>query len=297
MQKVMLFLLLVVLAVVHVVSVDRLTEERIVLHGAEDLLTALPSPILKIAALDYDGLVSDYLFIDTMSYIGGSFQGAEIVRIELTKSQWQGVFDVMAVVTDLDPYFQDPYYIVNAFLTWDAGMVREANSLLEKGSRARNWDWTMPYFLGFNEFFFLQDNNNAANHLMEASRRPDASPILAGIAARLAFKERKTETAILFLEDVISRTDDENLKKVYGIRLKALKNQWVLEEAVNTYKKKYGRHPGSLESLIRNGIIREIPVNSFGGKYYLDSEGMVRNTMDKELEPYVRHQVRKGERN
>ena len=49
----------------------------------------------------------------------------------------------------------DPYFYANAFLPWDAHMTEETNRLLEKGSRYRDWDWMLPFFIGFNDFFFL----------------------------------------------------------------------------------------------------------------------------------------------
>jgi len=193
---------------------------------------------------------------------------------------------MLDVSTDLDPYFVDPYYLGNAYLTWEGNKVREANKLLEKGVQYRTWDWTLPFFIGFNSFFFLQDNDNASKYLMEASRRPGGSPMLASLAARLAYKERRTETAIDFLKETLKNTDDEAMKKSYMTRIKALKGVLFLENAVSTFKIKYGRSPVEIGELMEKRIVSELPHDPYGGSYFLDRKGIIRNTSDQNLEPY-----------
>jgi hypothetical protein len=287
---------LALLAMVHIVAVGRLTDHHAVLEKAvdDDQVYTLPASILKVAALDYHGLVSDFLFVKGMVYLGGfaSARGPQ-KPFHLNESQWRAFYRLMDVASDLDPYFQDPYYVANAFLTWDAGMIDETNILLEKGSRARAWDWTMPYFIGFNEFFFLDDNENASWHLMEASRRPKASPVLASIAARLAFKGNRIDTAILFLEDLMSRTDDESLKKVYSLRLRGLNNLKLLGQASDIYRKRTGKTPHTIEQLVHAGIIETVPEDPYGGHYYVENNGKVRCTTEDQLGVLKRNPAKK----
>jgi len=289
MRRVLPYLLLVVLAVIHVIAVGNLSRADAVRTMPENPLYVLPSSIMKVASLDYDGIVSDFLFIEGMAYLGSNFQyQGNILRIPLTEPQWKWFYGVMDVASDLDPYFLDPYYIVNSFLTWEAGMVREANALLEKGSRYRYWDWTIPFLIGFNQFFFLQENDKAADSLMEASRRPGASPVLASLASKLAFKAHRTENSILFLEEMIRKTDDESMKKLFETRVEAFKAILALEKGVVDYRKKFRRAPANLEELVKRHIIAEIPKDPYGGKYSLDAPGRVRSTSEDQLMPHVK---------
>ena len=84
-------------------------------------------------------------------------------------------------------------------------MVRETNELLEKGTRYRDWDWNLPFYAGFNNFFFLHDNAKASELLATAAQRPGPSEQLLSLAARLAYTEKKTENAIMFLRGDIGR--------------------------------------------------------------------------------------------
>jgi hypothetical protein len=122
---------------------------------------------------------------------------------------------------------------------------------------------------------------------MEASRRPGGDPKLASIASRLAYKENRTETAILFLEETVKKTEDLGLKKHYEKRISALRSIQFLENAVASFMKRYRSAPVDLKELISRNIISEIPRDPYGGTYYLAQDGKVRSTMSSELEPYL----------
>jgi tetratricopeptide (TPR) repeat protein len=286
MRRLWPYYLLIILAVVHAVSLANLDRMASIETIRENPLYVLPSSIMKIAALDYDGLMADFLFIEGIVYIGRNAETQRrAVRLSLTDAQWRWFYRVMDVASDLDPHFQDPYFLANAFLPWDASMVRETNLLLEKGSRARDWDWRLPFFIGFNYFYLLEENEKAAGYLMEAYRRPGGSPILASIASKLAFKSKRTETAILFLEEIIEKTDDDIEKKRLSARLDALKGIRQLEEAVEKYQTRMKRAPRDLESLVVANVLPDLPRDPFGGRYYLDASGAVRSTTEDLLMP------------
>lgn len=280
--------LLAFLALAHIAVVGMLSQQEgaLGMKEYEDELFVLPSSILRVASLDYKGIVSDFLFIKGIVYIGGSIQKGHPEKISFTESQWHALYRILEVSTDLDPYFQDPYYLANAYLTWDAGMIRETNSFLEKGSKYRNWDWSLPFFSGFNYFFFLNENDNASEWLMKASRRPGASPTIASLASKMAFKASRTEISISFLEEMIKQTDDESMKKLFEERVEAYKAILELEKAVDAYRQKFGEKPSTLEGLVKKGIIAEIPEDPYGGKFSIDADGKVRTTSENRLVPF-----------
>jgi hypothetical protein len=277
---------LLILAYFHVVTLGRSTMERKLLPRGEGSAFVLPSSLLKITALEFDGLVADFLFLDAIVYYGGTLERTERPRVK--EWEWQWLEKTLSSSTDLDPYFLDPYLLGNAIFTWDAGMVRETNALLEKGGRYRTWDWMLPFFTGFNYFYFLQENEKAAEFIMEASRRPDSDPMLVSLASKLAFKEKKTETSIQFLEEMLQRTDDELTKQRFKKRIEALRGILLLEQAVAQYQKRYHGKPHSVEVLVAKGIIQKVPQDPYGGQFYLDPSGAVRSTTESELIPHWR---------
>lgn len=285
MRTFLLVVFLIFAAFVHVMTLGKAADAMKTLPADEDQSVVIPAPILKIAALEFRGLASDIFFIKSMVFIGGTQQRKERPRVK--EWEWQWWAKTLDTSTDLDPYFFDPYYFANAFLPWDAHMAEEANRLLEKGSRYREWDWMLPFFIGLNDFFFLQNDREAAEFLMEAARRPGGDPVLASIAARLAFKENRTEAAIYFLEETAKHTEDRNLKERYETRIKALQSIAFLDKSVTMFRKKFRRGPSSIDELVTKNFITQLPQDPYGGTYYIDQDGKVRSTTSSELEPYL----------
>jgi hypothetical protein len=286
MRRLSLIIVCIVFVVVHVVALGKLTEEAKNIPKGEDTAYVMPASILRITALEFDGLASDFLFLKSLVFLGSTFERKEEPRVK--PWEWKWLYHVLDASAGLDPYFLDPYYFGNANLTWDGGLIREANALLEKGSYYRNWDFLLPFYIGFNNFYFLDDNEKASEFLMEAARRPGASSIYADLAVKLAYKERRTENAITFQEYILEHTEDPRLRTEYETRLIALRGVLYLEKATAAYKQRFGRYPRNLQDLIKKHIIDKLPREPYGGNYYVDSYGKVKTTSDSKLMPYQR---------
>ena len=197
---------------------------------------------------------------------------------ETKKWEWRWIHDTLNASTDLDPYFYDPYYFGEAQLTWGANMIKEANTLLDKGSKYRDWDWMLPFFIGFNHFYFLQENDKASEYLMTASKRPGGSSMFASLATRLAYKGQRTENAILFIEQMLKEEKNESVREEFETRLEALKGILLLERSVIVYKDRFGIAPFSLNDLITAGIFAKLPEDPYGGEFYIALESLLHKT-------------------
>jgi hypothetical protein len=277
--------LLLLAAFIHVLSLGKAADAMKQLPQGDEHAFVLPAPIIKIASLEFRGIVSDVFFLKSIVFMGGTFERKEKPRVK--EWEWKWLMNIVDITTELDPYFFDPYYFANSFFTWDAGNVAETNRLLEKGSRYRDWDWTLPFYVGFNNFFFLKNDETAAHFLYEASQRPGGSPEFASLASRLAFRGNRTETAIIFLEELAKKTFDSSQKKRYEIRIQALRSILVLEKAVELYKKKFGNNPLNINELTGRSILKQLPQDPYGGMYYIAQDGRVRSTTSSEIEPYL----------
>jgi hypothetical protein len=284
MRRFFIAILLLVLIPLHIFALGKATEASKLLPKEEATTFVIPSPILRITALEFRGLASDFMFLKALVFLGSAYERQETPRVK--EWEWRNLYNILVASTDLDPYFYDPYYFANANLTWSAGLVKETDTLLEKGSRYRVWDWSLPFWLGFNQFYFLQETDKASEYLMEASRRPGGSPLYASLAARIAYKGRKTENAILFLEELLRGTQDYDERKYYQTRLEALQAIQYLETSVDKYKTKFGKVPADINDLAIKKIISNIPKDPYGGKFFLDPDGSVKTTSDSMLLPY-----------
>ncbi len=271
-------ILLASLFYLHIVSLTRLNEESSGLPKGEEIAYMMPSSLLKVTALEFRSFMSDMLFLKSVNYLGSVYEKKGPAGI--SSQEWKRIYRLLDTTTDLDPYFLDPYYIANGYLTWNAGMIRETNALLDKGIRYRSWDWLLPFFKGFNQFYFLKDNAGASESFIMAWHRPGAPASLVSTASRLAEKGRETENAIIFLEELLKRTDEERMMKQYQTRIEFLKGALYLEKAIERYQNRFGRRPLRLDDLVAKGIITSIPPDPLGGLYYLAPDGSVGSTSE-----------------
>ena len=248
----------------------------------------LPPTVMKLLSLEFRTLIADFLFARASQYFGGKIEYHD----PATGSDFRWLYSNLIVVTDLDPYFEDPYYFGNAIFTWDAGMYNEANALLKKGTEARTWDWQLPFFLGFNKFYFLKDNKAGADYILEAAKRPGSPDFLPTLAARLYHQAQNTGIAIAFLKSFYQTEKSEQIKKLYAVRIDALEKIMTLEKAVAEYRKKMKRLPPNLSALVQAGIIKEVPLDPYGGTFYIDKDGSIKTTSKLAFRPKSQPQQR-----
>lgn len=234
----------------------------------------LPSPFIRIATLGHKGLFADYLFLEVSTFYGER----QMCRENMISSDWDYLVAGLGAVTDLDPYFLDPYVFAEGTLTWGVRRINDVNILLEKGRKYRTWDWQIPYYLGFNYFYFLKDYPKGAQYLMEASKLPGHPEFLPQLAARLGYYGGRSKTAILFLKGLILETSDEVLKKTLLRRQSALERAVELENMVGLFIKQQGRKPVRIEELVTAGYIDTLPLDPYGGQWIILKNGRVFST-------------------
>lgn len=177
----------------------------------------------------------------------------------LAEEDWEYLVAILDTVTDLDPYFRDPYVFAQGFLTWEAGKVEEANSLLRKGLKHRPKDWRMPFYIGFNYFYFLEDYATGGDYIMKAARIPGSPSYLPNLAGRLSYYGGQSKTGLLFLEELLTETNDPRLRGQLETRLTALRRAVILEETLDEFIAERQRPPSSLHELVTAGYLTEIP--------------------------------------
>jgi hypothetical protein len=218
--------------------------------------------ILNILSLDYKGLVSKLLFFKTLVYYGEHMD----TRI---MPDWKWMYQILNASTILDPYNIDSYYFTQAVLTWDANLIKETNLILERGERYRTWDFYMPFFMGFNYFYFLRDNKNAARYFDRAAR---INPVLIDYAIRFHYRANEIPLAISILKKMYDDIKNEDIRKQIMQRINAYENALILENAVRQYEEKFHELPDNLEMLIEKRILFQIPQDPYGGKFYFDKK-------------------------
>ncbi len=191
--------------------------------------------------------------------------------------EFPNMYKFMAAATYLDPYNIDAYYFTEAAFTWELGRIKEVNTLLERGLEWRTWDSLIPFFIGFNHFYFLRDFSSAARYMKITAER-SKNPFYVNLAARFLYESDETALAIDFIKAMINETHNLLMKRDMEKRLRALEAVHYLENAVLNFMARFNREPQNLEELIKAGLVETIPKDPYGGRFYLDEKAKVRTT-------------------
>lgn len=236
----------------------------------------VPQPeILKFTTADQKQFISASLVWKVLIYFGGLFERA-MNRI-YTAPDFAGMQSMIEAAVKLDPYNVDAYYFAQAIMVWDMKEVKAATELLEIGMQYRDWDWQLPYFAGFNYGYFLKNYDKAAEYFKRVGELT-GNELSINLAGRYMYEAGQTDMAIAYLTAMERGAQNETIRRSFKIRLEAFKGVKLVEAARDAYMIKYGKKPASVETLLDRGFINEMPVDPYGGTFYIDESGRVRST-------------------
>lgn len=230
---------------------------------------------MNILAADQKELVGAGLIMKVMMYFGGNI-GKNAGKIG-TSLDYPAMSRTIHAALKLDPYNMDGYYFAQAILVWDVKKYKVANDLLEYGMKYRTWDWYLPFFAGFNYAYFLHDYKNAAKMYMRAGDL-SGEPLFKKLAGRYLQQTGQTNMAIAYLTTMEKGAREQSVKRDFQIRINAFKNVLELEKARDRYKADFNRLPSGLDELVNSGYLKSLPVDPYGGTFYMESDGNISTT-------------------
>lgn len=234
----------------------------------------IPSQFTAPASLEFKGIISDFLYLKMSTYLGGKLVNKEMMDI----SQADFFYNTTDIITDLDPWFWDAYLMSSMLLAWDFRRFDLANKLLKKATDYRTWDYKPPYYLGFYHYYFLKDNATASTYLMEAAKRGGGPSYIVPLATRLSVYQNSLTPAILLLEEQLKTTQDPFMVKHLQTRLTAIITLDKLEKKVDEFKNRHGQLPKQISDLVSSKLIKTLPEDPYGGKFYILPNGRVFTT-------------------
>lgn len=236
----------------------------------------VPQPaVLKAAAGDQKVLLADLLVMKSLFYFGSLVETtpAELIL----PADYASIFQTIDAAVKLDPYNQDAYYFAQAALSWHPERVKQANTLLEYGLQFRDWDYQLPFFLGFNYAYFVHDYEQAAKYYAKAAEI-SGDPLLASLAGRYLYESQQTALALTYMQAMEKNAKNEAIKKTFQVRIRALQEVQRIETALARYQADFGDIPVTIDDLLRRGYLKETPVDPYGGKFFINAAGRVRST-------------------
>lgn len=234
----------------------------------------VPSQVLVVSSMEFKGVVANMMFLNASNFIGRKL----MEQSKTSPEEWHQFYLLLDRITELDSRFLDPYVFAEMMLAWQAKMYDEANILLGKGSKARPYDWRLPYYIGFNHFFFNKDFVQGAHFIKQSASIADSPSYLPNLASRLAFYGSRSKTALLFLEQMLAENKQIKVSSELEKRLIALQGAAQLEEAALLFKQQHGKAANGINALVESGLIETLPEEPYGGQWRLHPNGRVDST-------------------
>jgi tetratricopeptide (TPR) repeat protein len=242
-----------------------------------ETLNYLPSGIfLKGMALGYDEALADFLWVRTVGYFGAHVK---------TDQDYTWLMHMLRLTAELDPRYESPYEFAGIILPGELDQVDEGIAFLKKGihhiPRHNPRYWLQHFYLGFNYMIYKNDPLKAAQHFKVAATFPRSPYWLPLLIARLYASDKKHDSGIAFIQKLLNDTKsqmnlNEHLRNSLLKRLKELlaaEHIAILGHAVSDYRRIYGQNPSDLDDLTQGLILPFIPIEPFGGAYYLSMTG------------------------
>ncbi len=240
----------------------------------------------KLWSLGFDAAVADYYWLRAIAVVGSASGPIE--------ARGETLADLIDVVTQVDPWVDHPYRFAAVWLTRDREMVERGNRLLERGISYHPLDWRNRYHLGFNHFYYLDEQMRAAEILETAIDLEGAPNYLAPLVARLRSQQAGLQVAAEFLRQMADSTEDPFKKAQY---LNALDEIQVeerarfLDAARAEYWRRTGRDIEQVSDLIEgpNPVLTQLP----RAQLYLDGfEWILDPETDQIVSSYYRIRYR-----
>lgn len=234
------------------------THQKLELRSHEtEAARAVPSLAqARLSVLGFGAVVADVYWLQALHLVG-ALRGDVNAHEPLIAS-------LIELVTGLDPWVDHPYRFAAIWLNDGDENVQRANRLLERGIAYHPLDWRNRHYLGFNHFYYLGDQERAAEVLETAVGLKGAPYYLGPLAAKLRAGAGSLDAAEALLVGLVNTTPDEYAKARYLKSLDEIETERRarrLDEARVEFWRRHGRDLAKVEDLIRGPapVVRQLP--------------------------------------
>lgn len=202
----------------------------------------------------------------------------------MTDARFDLMHHILDILTTLDPRFLYAYTLGGLMLTHDAQRPDQAKQLLKKGMYQNPDEWRYPHVYAFMHYVFLRDHQTAKTYFGVAARKPGAPDMPRRWHAFVTYyKLGDLKTALALWTDFYNDTRNPEEKSIAEYYIKRIKMQldieW-LDTMIAEFTARFGRPPTALSELVVSGLVKKIPDEPFGEKYYIEN-GKARSTWER----------------
>jgi len=225
------------------------------------LLPTMPTQVFQILGHTYmQQILADMLFIKVAVFYGGGHN---------IKASLDEMANHFVAMNTLNPKMIDFYYRTEAALA-DKGdeYVRITNQVMEKGRKALPNQVAIPYFEGFNYYYYLDEPIKAAELLRLASTYDEKYQWLGHLASTLLAKGGSIRAGLTWLKGMHASMEEGEEKERYAKDIKDFEKAMVVQAALEHYATKSGGfYPEKLSELVPQEL-HMLP--KLSEKFYLD---------------------------
>lgn len=264
MKKTIILAICSFLAAISVNLIDK-TLNPLVLR--EEIKFVPKTGISELLSLDHRGFLADMYFIQVSLHSGSLMWKPLKFKFD---SQW--AYEMMNVITDLDPKYYVAYLFTGMGLIHNFDDVKLAKPIIEKGMAVFPDSWELPFWIGYDYYVYFEDNKTASTYLWRAAQKPAAPKHFLSLMLSALKKTGEYEKAFWAMKTLWDSAKNEKRKTVYAKKMIQLKNLALLQKAALIFRERNGRFPTGLNELLISGIIKKMPEDPYGTPYEWDAE-------------------------
>lgn len=224
--------------------------------------------VLRLLSGDQTLFVGTWLIGKAVGYYGGLYQ--EVNNRLNEPPDHAGMMRILKTGLRLDPYNMDGYYFAQATLVWDVKQIDAANCLLKDGMKYRDWDFYLPYFLGFNNAYFLKNYEQAAKYYQRVAELTGGS-LSMRLTGRYLYEAGRVDLAINYLSAMIKGARNKAVKQTLQTRLTAFMAVRSIEQSCHAFVAQYPDVSPDMNLLVKHGFLVDVPVDPYGGEFSIDA--------------------------
>jgi hypothetical protein len=252
---------------------------------------------LRRLSVGYSTLAADLYWIRAIQYYGGTrirldrTSDGQVKVASPAEHDFELLYPLLDLTTTLDPRFNIAYRFGAIFLAepspGGAGRPDLAIALLEKGLRERPDKWEYMQDIGFVQYWWRHDYQEAAKWFDKAGQVPDAPWFLRSLAAVTLAEGGDRKSSRTMWMAIRQSAEIDWLKNDADRRLQQLDVLDLIEavqRAVDAAQPRTGKLTKWPE-LIRAGVVRAVPVDPTGMPLSIDDEAEVHLAVMSPLYP------------